>query len=255
MLNLSMMNRKQERVFNIIIGGCVMAFLASAFFAYYSVAIVPGMINKKVQTVKADYEKKLASLNLNNTVLVATRDINPNEVLDSAMVKETHVPLDASPNNAIRSTDFLKGKLARIKISKGSSLTEDNVIRIIDRVTNDMRKVDWTGIRKFYKLNIGDYIDIRMKKRDGTDVVVVSKKQVKDIQGDILCFDAHEAEIQFFSSAAVESVLTDCTLYTALYIDPHGQEPAFVTYKPNPKIVDLVNNNPNVLDQAQKILQ
>ena len=103
-----------------------------------------------------------------------------------------------------------------------------------------------------------DYIDVRLRLPNGLDYIVVSKKRVEipQINGvdseNTIWIKLTEDETLAMSNAIVEAYkLEGAVLYTAKYVEPGTQEKATPTYIPSAEVVNLVTQNPNVVQEAK----
>jgi hypothetical protein len=95
-----------------------------------------------------------------------------------------------------------------------------------------------------------DYVDLRIAFADGSDYVVLAKKQIADLSLENCLFttELKEEEIQLMTSAILDAYLLKGTqLYVTRYTDPALQTASQVTYCPKEATIDLLgSNNPNL---------
>lgn len=160
-------------------------------------------------------------------------------------------------------------KVARIYIPANtimysSILTEPNSV-----LTDDLKRQDFSYIK--LNLNLkgedyindkgehlkrkGDYVDIRIRRKDGTDDIVISKKYIVAIKEPSMTIDLSEEERNLLNYATVEAALIKAELYTVKYVDPENQKPAIVTYKITNEIKALIDKDPNIIKKSAKDLQ
>ena len=108
------------------------------------------------------------------------------------------------------------------------------------------------------QIQTGDYVDIRLRLPDGQDLIVVSHKEVEipTIENvdstNCIWLNLSEDEILTLSCAIVESYeMSGAMLYATRYVDPGLQDAAEPTYVPNTETMALVNNDPNIVEQAK----
>lgn len=130
-------------------------------------------------------------------------------------------------------------------------------------VTRDMRIHKYTCIKLTERMKKGDYIDIRISFANGADFVLLSKKQIQEIQlpeaegnsESILWLNVSEEEILRLSSAVVDAFLNDgCSIYAVQYIQ-EGQEAAVINYKVNDVVSQLIEDDPNIVKRAENVLE
>ena len=123
---------------------------------------------------------------------------------------------------------------------------------------DDIRKQEYNIITLPTQIQTGDYVDIRLRLPDGQDLIVVSHKEVEipTIENvdstNCIWLNLSEDEILTLSCAIVESYeMSGAMLYATRYVDPGLQDAAEPTYVPNTETMALVNNDPNIVEQAK----
>ncbi len=149
---------------------------------------------------------------------------------------------------------------AKVDLNPGTVLTND-LLYEDEAITADVRSQEYNVITLTSQLETGDYVDIRLRTADGRDLIVVSHKQVtiptlNDIDtGNSIWIDLTEEETLMMSCAIVESYkMNGAKLYTSKYVEPGIQEAATPTYIPNDATITLINNDPNIVQQAKNEL-
>ena len=150
--------------------------------------------------------------------------------------------------------------LAKIDIYANSVITPDMVSEG-QLVKSDVRTQEFNVIIPLTQLETGDYIDVRLRTPDGRDLIVVSKKEVTipEIEGipsaTTMWIDLSEEETLMMSSAIVESyMIQGAKLYAARYVEPGMQDGATETYVPNDETRALIENDPNIVEEAKNEL-
>ncbi len=145
---------------------------------------------------------------------------------------------------------------AKVEMKKNTVITPALVAQT--QMSNDLRKQEYNMIILQTAIQTGDYIDIRLKLPDGTDYIVISKKEVEipNISGTdsatTIKLNVTEDEILLMSNAIVEAYwATGATLYATTYIEPGMQQEATPTYLPNPKVAALISSDPNIVQVAK----
>ena len=147
--------------------------------------------------------------------------------------------------------------IAKVDMYKNTVITPDLVVE--GQLTrDDIRKQEYNIITLPTQIQTGDYVDIRLRLPDGQDLIVVSHKEVEipTIENvdstNCIWLDLSEDEILTLSCAIVESYeMSGAMLYATRYVDPGLQDAAEPTYVPNTETMALVNNDPNIVEQAK----
>lgn len=182
-------------------------------------------------------------------------------------VDEEPIDLDVDINNAdVNETlkkeyeDFLEGvdgdeertdyaiMKSRIPLSAGTMLTTDMVVR--SDIASTYRNMEYTMITLPSLLEEGDYIDVRIAYPDGTDFVILSKKQVKKCNTTTIWLDVSESEMLSLGEAIVEYYVMDgnAKLYATRYMNV-AQSDVSVTYVPNENIAALIEHNATLTEK------
>ena len=81
--------------------------------------------------------------------------------------------------------------------------------------------------------DIGSYVDIRIRFKNGSDYIVIPKTRLSGIsENGISLLTLTEAEHQFLSSALVDASLYEAKVYATIYSSPETQVANRVTYVP-----------------------
>ena len=194
-------------------------------------------------------------------VYVVLTDLNSGDKVTSTSLKQVLASGDVIPANAVDLGSLSENTVAKIDLKVGTILTSDMISESNDQTTDSLRTQEYNMVILPTKLESGDYIDIRLKMPDGTDYIVVSKKQV-DIpmidgvnSADTIRIKVTEEEILLMSNAIVEAYwATGSQLYATTYVEPGLQESATPTYLPSDKVINLMNSDPNILTVAKNEL-
>lgn len=134
-----------------------------------------------------------------------------------------------------------------------------------DQVSNDLREQEYNMISLPVNLEDKDTVDIRLRLPNGTDYIVLTKKNVtipKNDDGYIantIILKCSEAETMTMSAAIVDTYQmldAGAKLYAVKYTDPGLQETATATYLPSGAVMQLISQDPNIVQNAKiKIYQ
>lgn len=149
--------------------------------------------------------------------------------------------------------------IAKINMAENTVLTLDMVAKSDETITDDVRRQEYNCIVLPLDLQTNNYIDVRLMLPNGQDFIVVAKKQVTvplntdgTTNEDTIWMNLSEDETLTMSSAIVEAFkITGAKLYATVYTDAGMQEPATPTYPVNAEATALIQNNPNILQEAK----
>ena len=150
---------------------------------------------------------------------------------------------------------------AKVDLNPGTVLTND-LLYEDEALTSDVRTQEYNVIIPQSQLQMGEYIDVRLRLPDGQDLIVVSHKQVTipefedgTLSTNNILMDLTEKEILMMSCAIVESYqMQGSMLYATKYVEPGIQEAATPTYLPNDVTITLIHNDPNIVQEAKNEL-
>ncbi|MCR5829934.1 MAG: hypothetical protein K6F93_06290 [Lachnospiraceae bacterium] len=151
----------------------------------------------------------------------------------------TDFPGDPNPSETIPAVD-----------NGSAELGSDPIIGRISTVDEDEREISFGPIGIGPNIQTGDYIDIRLMCADGTDYVVVSKKELLDYNAatGMSVLRVHESELLTLNSAMADrNTIAGVTLYAARYVDPLRQEAADISYRPNEAVSDQIRGRNDVI--------
>ena len=183
--------------------------------------------------------------------------------ITAANLRAVEMNIDGSTSTIYSSQNgmpFPTGLKAKVDLNPGTIVTSDLTYED-EALGNDVRSQEYNVIQLTSQLQTGDYIDVRLRTPDGRDLIVISHKEVTipTILGvdstNCIWMDLTEEETLLMSCAIVESYqMNGAKLYTAKYVEPGIQNAATPTYEPNDETITLINNNPNIVQEAKNEL-
>lgn len=184
--------------------------------------------------------------------------------VESVMVTSKAVPSDAFASKTKTTSSkgketwtdkgFPGGYKAKVDLKAGTVLSA-GVVYEGKKLTSDVRYVEYNMLALPTTVNIGEFVDIRLKLPNGQDLIVVSKKEVKSILGATIGIELSEDEILMMESAIVEAyVMGASKLYLTQYIEPGIQEASKNTYVPTEAVQKLIAADENIVDTAREAL-
>lgn len=200
---------------------------------------------KNVYEIKL-HEKELIIDENCRTAYIATCDIRAGDVVDEAKV-EKRLTFSAQENELLLSDKEL-GQQALIDIPKGTHLSKFMVTPMSD--IRDLREMFFREIELAGNIESNDMVDVRIRFPNGEDYIVLARKRVCLLDNsDHGCYlKLDEEEILRMSAAILDvSAYNGARIYTSEYIIPTLQPESIVTYVPGEEVMDLILNNPNIL--------
>ena len=149
---------------------------------------------------------------------------------------------------------MISGYKSKINLSQGTILSM-SMLYEGEQLKDGERLIEYNMITIPMDLEVGDYIDIRLQLPNGQDLIVVSKKEVKNMFGNTISLYLTEDEILMMNSAIVEAyIMIASNIYAVEYIEPGNQTATQLTYVPIPETQQLINANPNITNEAKNAL-
>ncbi|HAN10651.1 MAG TPA: hypothetical protein DCP90_08590 [Clostridiales bacterium] len=110
-------------------------------------------------------------------------------------------------------------------------IPKDEPIEPVNKtITDDERIQDYDIIKLPSNLKIGDYVDVRIKNITSIDTIVLTKKEVLELNSGSVWFKINEEERNLMNKAIAEMNTERSILYTTIYINPEKQKQAEVGY-------------------------
>ena len=231
------------------------SFILGVLIAVLVMGAIVAVLLLKIKNMQAKEDDRLANL---IKVYALNTDVKSGDTLDASMLVQVETDKNAAPTDAIKGTALTENSIAKIDLSKGMILTASMVAESDNPTTSDLRIQEYNMLRLESQIAQDDYIDVRLRLPNGLDYIVVSKKRVEipQINGvdseNTIWIKLTEDETLAMIHAIVEAYkLEGAVLYTAKYVEPGTQEKATPTYIPSAEVVNLVTQNPNVVQEAK----
>ena len=231
------------------------SFILGVLIAVLVMGAIVAVLLLKIKNMQAKENDRLANL---IKVYALNTDVKSGDTLDASMLVQVETDKNAALTDAIKGTALTENSIAKIDLSKGMILTASMVAESDNPTTSDLRIQEYNMLRLESQIAQDDYIDVRLRLPNGLDYIVVSKKRVEipQINGvdseNTIWIKLTEDETLAMSNAIVEAYkLEGAVLYTAKYVEPGTQEKATPTYIPSAEVVNLVTQNPNVVQEAK----
>lgn len=187
--------------------------------------------------------------------IVAARPIEKGSVLDANDVITIMVDERCKVTDHFSDVSELIGKRTVINIDPNMPMTK--ALFIDDAlIQKDLRLYEVSFVELPYTMAAGETVDIRIAFPTGQEYVVLSKKliegferRVNNVHQGLLNLALEEEEALRMSSALVDSYIAEgARVYMVKYVDPDQQEAAEVNYPVNEHVLQLLQENPNILE-------
>ena len=234
------------------------SFLLGVLLTMLVMGVIVGLLFLKIMNMQKAENERLAN---QKQVYVLSQDVKSGDKVDSANLTTITVDNAAVPSNAITPGSLTEYTVAKIDLKKGTTITAGMITESSEETTADLRMQEYNMIKLSTQLATNDYIDIRLRMPSGLDYIVVSKKSVEipviggEESANTIWVKLSEAETLAMSNAIVEAyTMNGAILYTTTYTEPGMQDAATPTYVPSANVQNLMNQNPNILQEAKNAL-
>jgi hypothetical protein len=237
----------------LIIAAIAVSVCLLAAAAIYSL-IKQSEQEQKQQQMKEHYERQIEELKTieeqsRRSVMTVARTIPAGDTLKAEDLKLVPMPANLVPQGMITDPNAVIGKSAKIELQPGTPLMPSMLYESAP-IPKDLRLQEFHVIQLPSNLQKGQYIDVRINFPTGEDFVLLSKKKARELSGTVIWLEMNELDILQTSSAIIDAYLQGARLYALPYIEPGLQEAAVVNYPANPKVLDLMEHDPNLLEKA-----
>lgn len=186
---------------------------------------------------------------------VLKSDIKSGATITQNDLQLVSVSKDIIPTDYISLGDITENTIAKIDLTRGLVLSKTMIQESDQKITADLREQQYNMIVLPQQLAVDDYIDIRLTLPNGQDYIVVSKKRVKKLTEDTIWINMYEQETLVMTNAIVEAYKTNGTkLYATTYVEPGNQADATPTYVPSSWVINLMNSDANIVQEARQAL-
>ena len=231
------------------------SFILGVLITVLIMGALAAVLLLKIKNMQDSENERLANL---IKVYALKVDVKSGEKIYSSMLTQVETDKNAAPTDAITGASLTETSVAKIDLTKGSILTSAVVADSENPITADLRLQEYNMLKLNSQIASDDFIDIRLRMPNGQDYIVVSKKKVEipQISGidseNTIWVKLTEDETLSMSNAIVEAYKLDgSVLYTAKYVEPGTQEKATPTYVPSAEVVNMITQNPNVVQEAK----
>lgn len=238
------------------------SFLIGFLIALIAMAIVVGFLLVKISSLNEDLEATQKEIPGSQTVYVAAQDIKSGDKItaDFFMPKTIKTNTDLS---IYLTPDFFEYDdegnpieyIVKSDIPFDSMVLTSMLYKDGEQLRNDQRLIEYNMIVLPTQLKNGDYIDIRYMLPTSEDYIVLSKKYVEQTTATSIWIKVTEEEMLSMNSAIIDAyTIKGSKLHATIYTDPGMQEASILTYPVNDDILNIMNSNENILDDAKKEL-
>ncbi|KIL38021.1 SAF domain-containing protein, partial [Gordoniibacillus kamchatkensis] len=237
----------------LIIAAIAVSVCLLAAAAIYSL-IKQSEQEQQQQQMKEHYERQIEELKTieeqsRRSVWTVAHTVPAGGIVKAEDLKSVPLPANLVPQGMITDQNAVIGKSAKIELEPGTPLMPSMLYEGAP-IPKDLRVQEFQVIQLPSNLQKGQYIDVRINFPTGEDFVLLAKKKARELSGNVIWLEMNELDLLRTSSAIIDAYLQGARLYALPYIEPGLQEAAAVNYPANPKVLDLMAHDPNLLEKA-----
>ncbi|MCG7409174.1 SAF domain-containing protein [Paenibacillus sp. ACRRX] len=250
----------RQRTRNLLLAGGIGAMIV-LLFACFAIYFGYQWMKDSEEAKSEEYEKRITlyekqmkeQQSQTTSIYVLSKDIPAGTLLTEKSLTKVSISKKAAPQHPVDITEAV-GKYTKISLQMNTPLSKGMLFE--EGITpNDLRLQEFSLINLPIKLKKEDFVDVRIKFPTGHDFIVLSKKKVKDLMNGTVWHEMNEQEILTMSSAIVDAYIENAEIYSLTYVDPYMQNHAIPTYPANPRVLDLIESDPNIVKVASMELE
>lgn len=170
-------------------------------------------------------------------------DIKSGEGIGASKVERVKIAVDNLPSDYIGDNIDITSCKSKIDLQAGTVLGASMLYQE-EEIKDSTRRMEYNMLTLPSTLRIGDYIDVRFTMPSGQNYIVLSKKEVKNINNTTVTLYLTEDEILMMSSAIIESyIMKASNLYVVQYVEAGLQQSSTPTYVVNTDVYQLIQSN------------
>ena len=239
------------------------SFLIGFLIALIAMAIVVALLFVKISSLNEDLESTKKKVPEDRMVYVAADNIEagakvtPEHFIPKYVKTNADLSVYLDPNAFFEYDEegILLDYYTQAEIPADSMVLSSMIVKAGTEIRSDERIIEYNMIVLPTQLKNGDYIDIRYMLPTSEDYIILSKKYVEQTTATSVWIKVTEEEILTMNSAIIDAyTIKGSKIHATIYTNPGTQEAAVPTYPVNDNILNLMNSNSNIVDEAKKEL-
>ena len=246
---------RYRTMFGVVLGFFIAMIISVLGYVYYRNNQTQITVSE-VSDIKQKAIDEYLGAHPTGIIYVAAKELKSGHVLSDGDLLPAEISSAVMPIDAVTNPTQAVGKVIRCDVTASTAIT-NSLLYDKGEFPDDLRLMEYTVINIPQKLEANQFIDIRIMFPNGLDYIILSKKQVTDIQRatenqkEFLWISVSEEEMLRMSSAIVDaSIVEEAYLYVVPYIAPDIQKKAVTTYPSNSEVQTLILQDPNIIKKA-----
>lgn len=172
-----------------------------------------------------------------------TATVKSGEKIEANKIEKVKLSVSDLPKDYVNENVNVTLYKSKLDLQPGTVLSA-SLLYENEKIANSARLVEFNMLTLPSRLRIGDYIDVRFTMPSGQNFIVLSKKQVMNLQNTTVSLNLTEDEILMMSGAIIESyIMKASNLQVIQYVEAGIQEAATPTYSVNNDVYQLIQSN------------
>ena len=236
------------------------SFLVGFLIALIIMAVFVAILFVKISSLNEDLEATKKDIPKDTMVYVAMEDIKAGDKVTPELFMQKKVKTDADLSIYLNPDIFFEydeeGNVfdyyAKVDIPFDSMVLTSTVVKSGTETRSDERLIEYNMVVLPTQLKNGDYIDIRFMLPTSEDYIVLSKKYVEQTTATSVWIKVTEEELLSMNSAIIDAyTIKGSKIHATMYTNPGIQEAAEPTYPVNDNILNLMNSDSNIINEAK----
>ncbi|MEK3899302.1 SAF domain-containing protein [Paenibacillus sp. FSL R7-0179] len=242
--------RKLFIIASIILG--VLLLIAAVVFTVRSQS--EQQQQKQKQVMISQYEQQIQQLKIveqqaQGEAWTPTRTLPAGSLITADDLKSVSMPAVMLQTHVMTDKNAIIGRYTKVELQTDAPIYPAMLYEG-KPIATDVRVQELQIIQLPILLKKEQYVDVRIQFPTGEDFVVLSKKQVLQREGTVLWLELNESDRMLFSSATIDAYLQGARLYALTYVEAGLQAAAIVNYPASSVVLDLLEQNPNLVEKA-----
>ncbi len=227
------------------------SFLLGMLVMLLITGIVIGFLVFYIFQMKKEEEKELAA---QVEVLVLTEDVASGTEIGNKYMAQS-VDRSLAPVTDLATESEIINAVSKLNLKAGTILSKVMLTESENKITDDLRIEEYNMLSLPVEIEENNFVDVRLTLPTGENFIVISKKKVQKVMDNTIWLQVTEDEILTMSNAIVDAYqMTGSKLSVNLYVEPGMQKDATPTYMASAATINLINKDPNVVDEARRAL-
>lgn len=196
-------------------------------------------------TAFSDMFKGTSSTGKGGSVYVyrLTATVKSGEKIEANKIEKVKMSASDIPADYVPDTINVTEYKSKLDLQAGTVLSK-SLLYANEKLANSTRLVEFNMLTLPSTLRKGDYVDVRFTMPSGQNFIVLSKKQVVNLQNTTVSLYLTEDEILMMSAAIIDSyIMKASNLQVIQYVEAGTQEASTPTYVVNNEVYQLIQSN------------